>query len=325
VGRRILGEMGVRVDMPPQWDDMVGLLRAKAGEPGDKCSAVPSDSGVYPVIRCVQEIPCNPCTEACPVSSISIRGPTISHVPTFEGACMGCGHCVGICPGLSIVLVDRRYDPSGERALVTVPWELPAGTLEPGMDVGTRGWEGEDVGRGKVVAMKRSKWQDRRWLVNVDVPAGEADLVAGVLFRRPDGTPAPVSPFPMIPGTCAAGTTEGVDVPEEAGSWETEGDGRMKDAAQGGTFGDDSIIVCRCERVTKADIAEKIKDGCRDINALKAELRVGMGPCGGKTCMPLIMRVFRELGVAPDEVQPHVERPFTQEVLLSSFLGEVEK
>jgi NADPH-dependent 2,4-dienoyl-CoA reductase/sulfur reductase-like enzyme/Pyruvate/2-oxoacid:ferredoxin oxidoreductase delta subunit len=359
VGRRILGEMGVRVDMPPQWDGMVSLLRAKPPDPQDMCAPVHSDSGVYPVIRCSQEIPCNPCTEACPLNSISIKGPTMSHVPTFEGACVGCGHCVGICPGLSIVLVDRRYDPSGERAIVTVPWELPEGTLEAGMDVETRGWEGEAVGSGKVVAMKRSRWQDRRWLVNVDVPAGEADLVAGVLYRNPDGTLAPASPYPAGPaehagpgaptgegGEVCAGETADItsqDVLDEVSLWNREGDGHMEgdgrmedegstedegsmeDAAKEGAFGDDSIIVCRCERVTKVEIAGRIRDGCRDINALKAELRVGMGPCGGKTCMPLIMRIFGELGVAPEEVEPHVERPLTQEVPMSAFLGEVRK
>jgi bacterioferritin-associated ferredoxin len=197
------------------------------------------------------------------------------------------------------------------------------------------------VGSGKVIAMTRSRWQDRRWLVNVDVPAGEANLVAGVLYRNPDGTPAPASPYPAGPaqhagpggltgegGEVCAGEKADItpqDVLDEVSLWNREGDGRMEDAAQEGTFGDDSIVICRCERVTKAEIAGRIRDGCRDINALKAELRVGMGPCGGKTCMPLIMRVFRELGVAPDEVEPHVERPLTQEVPMSAFLGEVRE
>jgi len=47
-----------------------------------------------------------------------------------------------------------------------------------------------------------------------------------------------------------------------------------------------------------------------------------MGACGGKTCNELIMRIFKELGINPKEVEPFVERPFTQEVPLKAFLRE---
>ena len=86
---------------------------------------------------------------------------------------------------------------------------------------------------------------------------------------------------------------------------------------------DDEIIICRCERVTKKEIKDYIKKtGTRDVNAVKAALRVGMGPCGGKTCTDHIIRIFRELGIDPKEIEPHVIRPFTQEVPLKSFLKE---
>jgi ferredoxin len=213
----------------------------------------------------------------------------MSHNPQFHDKCIGCGRCASICPGLAITIVDRRYDPGGEFALVTVPWEMPAGILRPGMEVTTTGWEGERVGRGKVLAMKAARWQDRRHLAALEVPADSADMVAGILYRTPNRS-SPRQPSAHAPGS---------------------------------TGEEDGIIICRCERVTRGEVAKKIREGCRDINALKAELRVGMGPCGGKTCMPLIMRLFRELGVGADEVTPHVERPFTQEVAMRSFLGEV--
>jgi len=72
---------------------------------------------------------------------------------------------------------------------------------------------------------------------------------------------------------------------------------------------------------TKKEIKEYIqKTGVRDINAIKAALRIGMGPCGGKTCTELVMRVFRELGIDLKEVTPPIERPFTQEISLKAFL-----
>ncbi|MDG6221620.1 MAG: (2Fe-2S)-binding protein, partial [Candidatus Thermoplasmatota archaeon] len=61
--------------------------------------------------------------------------------------------------------------------------------------------------------------------------------------------------------------------------------------------------------------------GVRDFNSLKAVLRVGMGPCGGKTCIPLIERIFREEKVELKDVEPHVERPFTQEVPMKAFVS----
>ena len=84
---------------------------------------------------------------------------------------------------------------------------------------------------------------------------------------------------------------------------------------------DHDTIVCRCERVIKGDIIQYIKDtNCTDFNALKAALRVGMGPCGAKTCNELVLRIFRaELGRGV-EIESHVERPFTFEVPLSAFL-----
>ena len=88
---------------------------------------------------------------------------------------------------------------------------------------------------------------------------------------------------------------------------------------------DDEIVICRCERVIKKEIKDYIKKtGTRDVNAIKAALRVGMGPCGGKTCTELIMRVYRELGIDLKEVNPPSERPFTQEVPLKSFLKKGE-
>jgi len=62
--------------------------------------------------------------------------------------------------------------------------------------------------------------------------------------------------------------------------------------------------------------------GTRDLNAVKAALRSGMGPCGGKTCAELTIRIFRELGVDLKTVTPPVHRPFTQEVPMKAFLVE---
>ena len=281
--RRILMDMGFDVEVPPEWEDMVNILRSRPG-PVKGIYPPPKDKDVYPVIRCAQEIPCNPCTEACVLQSIKIKEPTMMGRPQFEGDCLGCARCVSICPGLAITLVDKRYDKTKKTARVVIPWEMPEGTIKTGQSVKTTGMEGEVIGEGKVIAMKKSEWQNRRTLVSLEVPYKEANLVAGIQIKKP---------------------TDKKSIP------------RVKEP------NDDEIIICRCERVTKKEIKDYIKKtGTRDINAVKAALRVGMGPCGGKTCTELTMRIFREMGIDLKEVTPPVERPFTQEVPLKSFLRE---
>ncbi len=284
--RQLLLDLRFDVEIPPEWNDLINILRSKPG-PVKGLFPPPKDKDVYPVIRCAQEIPCNPCTEACVLQSIKIKDTTMMGRPQFEGNCLGCTRCVSICPGLAITLVDKKYDKTKKTARVVIPWEMPEGTIKTGQSVVTTGMEGEVIGHGKVIGMKKSKWQNKRTLVSLEVPFKEANLVAGIQIKKPT-VKKPIS--------------------------------KVKKTE------DDEIIVCRCERVTKKEIKDYIlKTGTRDINAIKAALRVGMGPCGGKTCTELVMRIFRELGIDLKEVKPPIERPFNQEVLLKAFLDEEEE
>jgi NAD(P)H-nitrite reductase large subunit len=86
----------------------------------------------------------------------------------------------------------------------------------------------------------------------------------------------------------------------------------------------DDLIVCRCERVTLAEIKAIIQSGVHDMNEIKAITRAGMGACGGKTCSSLIKRAFRELGVPMTEITENVARPMFVEVPFGVLAG-VEK
>ena len=279
-GRRMLQDMGHDVDIPSQWNNFMQLLRS-CPPPVEGYGISCSGLDVYPVIRCNQQIPCNPCTSVCPVDSIHTDDGTVTGLPIFGDECVGCGKCICICPGLAITLVDKRHDDSGMIARVVLPWEMPPGMIGEGEVVTTTGFEGEEVGEAKVVSIKTAKWQDRRQLVTLEVSRDQADLVAGIKLYSP-----------------------------------------REEEAERATVGEEEVIVCRCERVSMADIRREIRGGLRDFNSLKAVLRVGMGPCGGKTCIPLINRIFREEGVDPGDVEKHVERPFTQEVPMRTLLGK---
>ncbi len=84
---------------------------------------------------------------------------------------------------------------------------------------------------------------------------------------------------------------------------------------------DDDTIVCRCERVSAETVRYWIRKGVTDFNELKGLTKVGMGACGGKTCIPIIMRIFREEGVAIDDVTENTIRPLFVEVPLGTLAG----
>lgn len=71
------------------------------------------------ILECVQEIPCNPCVDSCPVHAISMKDVNAPPVNDFD-RCIGCTKCVGICPGLAIFVVKIK----DKKAWVTLPYEF---------------------------------------------------------------------------------------------------------------------------------------------------------------------------------------------------------
>ncbi|MFO8133646.1 MAG: (2Fe-2S)-binding protein [Thermoplasmatota archaeon] len=84
-----------------------------------------------------------------------------------------------------------------------------------------------------------------------------------------------------------------------------------------------TTIICRCEDVTEADILEAIGDGCRTLDELKYRLRLGMGPCQGRTCLALAARILaRETGQSIEELAWQTARPLVVPVSLGTLEGE---
>ena len=180
-GRKMAQDIGINVDVPADWESFGDILKHHSADFGN---FIPKDEKekVFPVIRCVQEIPCDPCVDSCPKNLISMKDSILS-LPEYKGECLGCGSCVRICPGLAITLVYNDYDPAGEKALVMMPFEFINESIPLGREVITTDLEGNIVGKGKVIAVKDRETQDRRKLLLVEVPEKDKLLVAGFRIR----------------------------------------------------------------------------------------------------------------------------------------------
>ncbi|MBW2454446.1 MAG: FAD-dependent oxidoreductase [Deltaproteobacteria bacterium] len=183
VGRQIARDLGVPVTIPAGWPDLAAVLRSRPGEI-QPLEVADLPLAVHPVIRCVQEIPCDPCAASCPEGLISV-GDSILNLPTYDGTCLGCGQCVSVCPGLAINLVFNDYDPFSERALLMLPFECSLDVVPLGAQIDTVGKDGEPVGKGTVIAVRERPEQDRRVLLLVEVPAADKLKVAGFTIRGP--------------------------------------------------------------------------------------------------------------------------------------------
>ena len=124
--------------------------------------------GIHPVIECTQNIPCNPCQDACPKKCISI-GANITSLPIAvpDSDCINCGMCVASCSGQAIFLVDE--DCGDGTATVTLPYEfLPL--PEVGAKGDALGRNGQKVCDAEVVQVKSMKAYDKTNLLTMRVP-----------------------------------------------------------------------------------------------------------------------------------------------------------
>ncbi len=275
-------------EISPDWYRTADILKSKPGAVVPE--RTPADeTGVFPVIHCNQEIPCDPCTAVCPSGLIEMDEADIRLLPSFARekggkGCTGCEKCVAICPGLAITLVDYRKD--AEFPTVAVPFEFLKETLKAGDRVVVEDTEGQPLGEVEVGAVRALKANDRTVIVKVRAPRAYAKRIASIRIQ-----PAEASE-PL--GTYVRRTA-------------------------------DDTIICRCERVTAGEIRRLIREGVRDISEIKAVTRTSMGSCGAKTCTPLIHRLFREEGIPDAEVVDQPKRPLFIEVPLGIFAGLGEK
>jgi thioredoxin reductase/Fe-S-cluster-containing hydrogenase component 2 len=129
-------------------------------------------NGVHAVIECTQNIPCNPCQDACSKNCIRI-GNKITSLPVVDETqqCSDCGMCVAACSGQAIFLVDESYEEN--YAAVTLPYEfLP---LPNKGDIGIAlGRDGQRLCTAEVVRIRSNPAFDKTNLLTIKVPADMA-------------------------------------------------------------------------------------------------------------------------------------------------------
>ncbi len=143
------------------------------GVPGKKIK------GLHPVIECTQNIPCNPCQDACKFGCIKVGG-KITRLPevNLDATCAGCGKCVASCSGQAIFLIDEDYEEA--YGTVTMAYEFlpyPA----PGTRGTAYGRDGKAVCEAEVVSCRLNQGMDHTALLTIKVPK---DMVMRARFFR---------------------------------------------------------------------------------------------------------------------------------------------
>jgi sarcosine oxidase, subunit alpha len=264
--------------VPQEWSDKAEILKSHPGAIKGYQKNLP-ESGVFPVIHCLQEIPCNPCTTVCPTISIQTEDGGLMAVPLYNGSCVGCCKCLLICPGLAVTLVDFRKDK--DNPTITMPYEVFNYPVRKGDMIQLTDIDGAPLGVYPVTYAADLP-QRHTQLIRTNVPSAIAKKVAS--FRvQPEEASLPLEKS-ILPERLA-----------------------------------DDAMVCLCERVSVGQVRKLIKDGITNLNHIKAITRSGMGPCGAKTCETLIRGILREEGIPTEDVVPNTKRPVFIEVPLDKF------
>jgi NAD(P)H-nitrite reductase large subunit len=69
-------------------------------------------------------------------------------------------------------------------------------------------------------------------------------------------------------------------------------------------------IVCRCEDISEDDVLAAIDEGYTDLEELRKKLRIGMGPCQGRVCIQLVIKILeKKTGKKISKVSLPTSRP----------------
>ena len=82
---------------------------------------------------------------------------------------------------------------------------------------------------------------------------------------------------------------------------------------------EDISIICRCSDIDVKAVREYIAQGFCSIDEIKRISRLGMGPCQGRNCIPLVLgEISRATGQSIQELKPGTYRPLTKSMDLGA-------
>ena len=260
-------------------EDFANLMKKKPPMPSE--SNLPEkEEGIFPLFHCNQEIPCNPCTSVCPQGQIKTEDDLITSLPYFKNE----KECIGCgkCVAVcpGLAVTLVDYRKDKDYPVVTFPLELSKSRLQKGTFIFVVSNESV-LGVFEISRVRILNEFPKTQLISVKLPKTIAKRAVGLKLEQNV-------------------YDQGIDV-------------FQADLTPNDT------IVCRCERVTVGEIRKWIRYGVRDFNELKALTKVGMGSCGGKTCTPLINRIFREEGIDDSSIVQGTKRPLFMEVAMGYF------
>ncbi len=282
-GMEIARALGVETaEIPVEWYWTSEILKSKPG------NTIPEElpeieTGAFPVFHCTQEIPCDPCTGLCSHGLIYIDRKDIRQVPTFLGDSYCCEACEKCVAGCpGLAITLVNYRENPESPVVSIPYEFTRQTIKVNDRVSVLDTRGNELGQVDVLSVHAIENNDRTLVVEVNAPHEIAQQIAGIKVQD-----------------------ENVTHPLDHYVAHIE----------------DDTVVCRCEHVTAGEVRSLIRAGYRDMNEIKTVSRAGMGACGGKTCVSLILRLFREEGITREEITEYSKRPVFIEVPLGILAG----
>ena len=170
-------------EIPREWNQKATILKSKPG-PAVSRKQPAREQDVFPIFHCYQEVPCNPCTSVCPVGAIRTEHDEITGLPyiTDLDACTGCGSCVAVCPGLSMILVDYRDDPEHPR--VTLPYEIWRERVEVGQKIPVTDVDGAILGYYPVEKISTRRKYPGTLLVQIKVDKKIAKAAMGIWVQE---------------------------------------------------------------------------------------------------------------------------------------------
>ena len=249
-------------------------------------------SGPVAIIECFQPIPCNPCATSCPQGAI-LPFENIYDLPiTDNDKCNGCGICIIKCPGLAIIVVDINW--SDEKALIKLPYEftpLPS----KGQTVQALDRSGSPIGNAEVINITQPK--SKTPIISVAINKNMIKTVRNIKFKAVDNDNVVQYEIDFHKQSKATSKIDELQLNESANS-----------------------IICRCSDITREELHQLIAQGHTSIDEIKRVSRLGMGPCQGRTCIPLAIRELSQILQKPmAELAPATHRP----VVTSIKLGQL--